>query len=99
MVQHQLIKGLSDPQIQEHVLAHAATNEGSSMDLAGGRNSRVFGEKLCDKFVTKFGEEFSEFAKFFTKFGEESGASPTLVTISVTYFVTNIVAHLYLHQI
>ena len=34
----------------------------------------MFGEKLCDKFVTKFGEEFSEFAKFFTKFGEESGA-------------------------
>ena len=64
-----------------------------------GRNSRVFGEKNCGKSITKFGEEFSDLAKFFTKSGEGSGALPNLVTNSVTYFVRNVVAHLYLHQI
>ena len=34
----------------------------------------MFGEIICDKFITKFGEEFSDLAKFFTKFGEESSA-------------------------
>ena len=34
MVQHQLIRGLRDDKIQEHILAHAATTEGSKMDLA-----------------------------------------------------------------
>ena len=34
MVQHQLIKGLCDPRIQEDVLAHAATTEGAKMGLA-----------------------------------------------------------------
>ena len=33
MIQHQLIRGLSDQDIQEHVLAHAATDEGAKMDL------------------------------------------------------------------
>ena len=33
MVQHQLVRGLSDPLIQEQVLAHAATEDGAIMDL------------------------------------------------------------------
>ena len=33
MIQHQLIRGLCDQDIQEHVLAHAATDEGAKMDL------------------------------------------------------------------
>jgi hypothetical protein len=33
MVQHQLVRGLCDPLIQEQVLAHAATEGGSAMDL------------------------------------------------------------------
>ena len=33
MIQHQLIRGLVDQDIQEQVLAHAATDEGAKMDL------------------------------------------------------------------
>ena len=33
MVQHQLIRGLNDQSIQEHILAYAATAEGAKMDL------------------------------------------------------------------
>ena len=33
MVQHQLVRGLSDQSIQEYVLAHAATEQGVKMDL------------------------------------------------------------------
>ena len=33
MVQHQLIKGLNNQDIQEHILGHAATKEGSKMTL------------------------------------------------------------------
>ena len=33
MVQHQLVRALHDQGIQEHVLAHAATEEGAKIDL------------------------------------------------------------------
>ena len=65
----------------------------------GGRNSRVFGEKICDKFITKFGEEFSESPNSSPNLVKNPVRSPNLVTNSVTYFVRNVVAHLYLHQI
>ena len=64
-----------------------------------GRNSRVFGEKICDKFITKFGEEFSESPISSPNLVKNPVRSPNLVTNSVTYFVRNVVAHLYLHQI
>ena len=65
----------------------------------GGRNSRVFGEKNCDKFITKFGEEFSESPISSPNLVKNPVRSPNLVRNSVTYFVRNVVAHLYLHQI
>ena len=64
-----------------------------------GRNSRVFGEKICDKFITKFGKEFSESPISSPNLVKNPVRSPNLVTNSVTYFVRNVVAHLYLHQI
>ena len=61
IVQHQLIKGISDPQIQEHVLAHAATNEGSSMDLAERIN--LIEAKECGKLDTESPQKSSRVNK------------------------------------
>ena len=70
-----------------------------------GRNSRVFGEKFCDKFITKFGEEFSAYAKFGDEFSDifrekcsgspisspnlVNNLSPTFMTCFVMKFVRN----------
>ena len=51
MILHQLVRGLSDPMIQEHVLAHAATNEGSNMKLAETIN--MIEAKECGKLDTE----------------------------------------------
>ena len=56
-------------------------------------------KKNCDKFITKFGEEFSESPISSPNLVKNPVRSPNLVTNSVTYFVRNVVAHLYLHQI
>ena len=53
----------------------------------GGRNSRVFGEKICDTFITKFGEKFSESPISSPNLVKNPVRSPNLVTNSVTYFV------------
>ena len=51
MILHQLVRGFSDPMIQEHVLAHAATNEGSNMKLAETIN--MIEAKECGKLDTE----------------------------------------------
>ena len=51
MVQHQLVRGLNDPQIQEHILSHAATEEGSTMDL--GQTINMIEAKECGKIDTE----------------------------------------------
>ena len=51
MVQHQLIRGLKDESIQEHILAHAATDEGSKMDLSTTIN--MVEAKECGKRETE----------------------------------------------
>ena len=65
----------------------------------------MFGEKFCDKFITKFGEEFSAYAKFGDEFSDifrekcsgspisspnlVNNLSPTFVTCFVMKFVRN----------
>ena len=51
MVQHQLIRGLNDQGIQEHILAHAATAEGAKMDL--NNTIAMVEAKECGKMDTE----------------------------------------------
>ena len=87
MVQHQLIRGLSDEGIQEHILAHAATTEGSKMDLTMTVN--MVEAKECGKQDTESLQKastvnrLSDYKKGF-KFnqGEDVSKSDTRVATS-----------------